>query len=78
MKSVIFAATIATAAAFAPSTPNIVRSSSTSLNQISREDNVDLGGNAWKPKSETMGVSSFYQSSLCMLYFALFLLMSKL
>ena len=69
MKSVIFAATIATAAAFAPSTPNAIRSSSTSLNQIGRESNVDLGGNAWKPKSETMGVSSFYQSSLCCVVF---------
>lgn len=51
--AILAATAISGASAFAPAT-NFNRASSTSLN-IGREENVDLSGNAWKPKSETMG-----------------------
>ncbi|KAL7525670.1 hypothetical protein ACHAWF_001461 [Thalassiosira exigua] len=44
------------AVAFAPS---VARRIVTARSMIGRDSNVDLGGNAWKPDSEKMGVSSF-------------------
>jgi len=61
--SAVLAASAATipghASAFAPLGPgaatNIVRRSDATAIFIGSDPNVDLGGNAWKPKSETMG-----------------------
>lgn len=58
ISAIIAAAAISGVSSFAPSTASVHNSrGNTALNQISRDSNVDLGGNAWKPESEKMGVS---------------------
>lgn len=51
--AILAATAISGASAFAPTT-NFNRASTTAV-CIGRDSNVDLGGNTWKPKSETMG-----------------------
>ena len=56
------AASVSGVSAFAPAA-SLHRSSTAIF--IGREEGVDLSGNAWKPDSEKMGVSSSRWFALC-------------